>query len=246
MLILAAIEHHARHIWATVVEALTDRARGFSDREAGDFLTKTEAAKCSYCPVNDGTDCTLNCDCERRAYFRQRLVEREAEEDVYEGRRCSDCGGVDYWHGFDCPTYSARAGADPASVGTPAAEAPSPAAGVVPPAPAAGLPTRRPLPELLYAAAEAVSMPVTWGGAKQPAWRTRLAAELGDRAAELNRDAADARIAKRLNDAGFKAGEDFSAALDGQAFPNAHPRSKTTPPRHGRGHQPTTGTGALK
>lgn len=236
-MILAAIEHHARHIWATVTEALTDRARGFSDVEAGDFLTATERA-------------------------RQQLVEREAEEEVGEvfvdydytprprvTQKCADCDrpmllrhvceppsmlkAIEdaYWcheHGtlrtrcvLQPHQSSAHAGADTASAGTPAAEAPSPAAGVVPPAPAAGLPTRRPLPELLYAAAEAVSMPVTWGGAKQPAWRTRLAAELGDRAAELNRDAADARIAKRLNDAGFKAGEDFSAALDGQAFPDA-------------------------
>lgn len=214
MMLLAAIEHHARHIWATVTEAITERARGFSDREAGDFLTATERA-------------------------RQQLVEREAEEEVAEPRVIDDGPpyilGVDFKVGVEycllccenltnvtyhaCPVRasqnSAHACADPASAGTPAAEAPSPAAGVVPPAPAAGLPTRRPLPELLYAAAEAVSMPVTWGGAKQPAWRTRLAAELGDRAAELNRDAADARIAKRLNDAGFKAGEDFSAALDG-------------------------------
>lgn len=50
---------------------------------------KSDAVKCSYCPVNDGVDCTLNCECERRAYFRQQLVECEATEEVAEA--CIPC-----------------------------------------------------------------------------------------------------------------------------------------------------------
>lgn len=69
MLILAAIEHHARHIWATVTEAITECHRGFSDREAGDFLTVTERA-------------------------RQQLVEREEMEEVAEPSWASDVS----WH----------------------------------------------------------------------------------------------------------------------------------------------------
>lgn len=153
MMILAAIEHRIRTFLAAIDCGMSERASGFSSREAGDFLTKADVAKCSYCPVNDGTDCTLNCDCERRAYLRQVLVAREAEEDVAEAfvdydytprprvpSVCADCDGPMLLRHI-CEPSAASAGADPTSAAPPAAEVDGPA-GVsdIPPSPPVGHP----------------------------------------------------------------------------------------------------------
>jgi hypothetical protein len=141
---LAAFQHAVRRFRAGVIEALTDRARGFSEYEAGDFLTATEHA-------------------------RQQLVEREAEEEVAEPRPTGTWGftedelsllglrpGDKLGGGVVGPaihsavsvfrptTPAASATAAPTSAGTPAAEVNSPAAGVTPATPAVGLPSWRP------------------------------------------------------------------------------------------------------
>lgn len=86
---------------------------------------KSDVLKCSYCPVNDGVVCTLNCDCERRAYFRDN-PEFPGEPD-----------GLDWMLSWPPKTTSAAgAGAEPSPALSPQAGDNSPEGADLPPFPA--------------------------------------------------------------------------------------------------------------
>ena len=101
MMFRAAAEHVCRRV-RTVLSAV---GAFWDTLIPGPVPGRADAIKCSYCPTEDGTACSLDCDCEVRAYFRELSDECEAKEEV-----ADPCDWSQVWRAVGCPECHSIAG----------------------------------------------------------------------------------------------------------------------------------------